>query len=216
MKYICLLFLLLASSVTMADTRYVLDQLLISMRDGPDAEAQSIKTLRTGDVFEVLEEQDDQLHIKLPDGTEGWVRTKYTSQSPPASMALADLQQKFDRVQAANTELKSQLAQIKDELGDMSKTKNQLERQSSKASKDLERLSKVAAKPLELEQLNQELITQNEKLTSENDLLKSEIGEVSQEANRGWFMAGAGVVVLGLAIGLIIPRIRWRRRSSYW
>ena len=32
---------------------------------------------------------------------------------------------------------------------------------------------------------------------------------------RDWFMVGAGVVILGMIIGLIIPRIRWRKKSSW-
>ncbi len=32
---------------------------------------------------------------------------------------------------------------------------------------------------------------------------------------RDWFMVGAGVVLLGIIVGLIIPRIRWRKKSSW-
>jgi SH3 domain protein len=28
-------------------------------------------------------------------------------------------------------------------------------------------------------------------------------------------MVGAGVIILGMIIGLIIPRIRWRKKSSW-
>jgi SH3 domain protein len=32
---------------------------------------------------------------------------------------------------------------------------------------------------------------------------------------RDWFMVGAAVVLLGILVGLIIPRIRWRKKSSW-
>ena len=32
---------------------------------------------------------------------------------------------------------------------------------------------------------------------------------------RDWFMVGAAVVLLGIIIGLIIPKIRFRKKSSW-
>jgi SH3 domain protein len=32
---------------------------------------------------------------------------------------------------------------------------------------------------------------------------------------RDWFMVGAAVILLGIIVGLIIPKIRFRKKSSY-
>ncbi|MEO5573569.1 MAG: SH3 domain-containing protein [Gammaproteobacteria bacterium] len=43
-------------------------------------------------------------------------------------------------------------------------------------------------------------------LQSTNKLLKD-------QSTRNWFLTGAGVLLLGFIIGLIVPKIRWRRKS---
>jgi len=49
---------------------------------------------------------------------------------------------------------------------------------------------------------------QSQSLLQENQSLKDRTA-------RDWFMVGAGVILLGMIIGLIIPRIRWRKKSSW-
>ncbi|MCC6161084.1 MAG: hypothetical protein IT526_02405, partial [Nitrosomonas sp.] len=52
--------------------------------------------------------------------------------------------------------------------------------------------------------------------------LKTRLGQLEQEnhalgaeVEREWFYAGALVLFAGLFLGLIIPRIQWRKRSRY-
>jgi SH3 domain protein len=39
--------------------------------------------------------------------------------------------------------------------------------------------------------------------------------ELSDQGRRSWFIAGAAVLASGLALGLILPRIRWKKKSSW-
>ena len=45
--------------------------------------------------------------------------------------------------------------------------------------------------------------------------LQQENENLKDRTARDWFMVGAGVVLLGIIVGLIIPRIRWRKKSSW-
>jgi SH3 domain protein len=45
--------------------------------------------------------------------------------------------------------------------------------------------------------------------------LQQENAGLKDRTARDWFMVGAGVVLLGILAGLFIPRIRWRRKSSW-
>ena len=49
----------------------------------------------------------------------------------------------------------------------------------------------------------------------EQQTLAQENETLRDRTARDWFMVGAGVVVLGILIGLILPRLRIRRRSSW-
>ncbi len=47
----------------------------------------------------------------------------------------------------------------------------------------------------------------------EMELMREKNMLLKDESNRHWFLTGAGVFLLGFIIGLIVPRIRWRRKS---
>jgi len=69
----------------------------------------------------------------------------------------------------------------------------------------------VASSTEALEDTGRRLSESNE----EGDLLKIEIDQVRSGSSRDWFFAGAGVLLAGILVGLIAPRLRRRRRSSW-
>jgi SH3 domain protein len=74
---------------------------------------------------------------------------------------------------------------------------------------------RVSAASLELDQANRELRTRVAATDQENARLRGEIDDLKRNTQRDWFLAGAGVLLLGLVLGLVLPRIRWRRRSGW-
>ena len=46
-------------------------------------------------------------------------------------------------------------------------------------------------------------------------ILEEENRQLTAQSNRTWFLTGAGVLFGGVLLGLILPRIRWQRRSRY-
>jgi SH3 domain protein len=46
-------------------------------------------------------------------------------------------------------------------------------------------------------------------------MLEQENRELGSQTTRYWFMSGGAVLVVGLILGLWLPRIRWQRRSRY-
>jgi SH3 domain protein len=47
------------------------------------------------------------------------------------------------------------------------------------------------------------------------DTLEQENRALSSQTTRYWFMAGALVLLVGILLGIWLPRIRWQRRSRY-
>ena len=87
--------------------------------------------------------------------------------------------------------------------------------QNRKLLEELESLRRKAARPIEISRRNtvlqKQLDEEREKirqLGNENQLLK-------EETKRNWFLTGAVVTLGSLFLGLIIPRIPWRKRRSW-
>jgi SH3 domain protein len=88
-----------------------------------------------------------------------------------------------------------------------------LEAQLAQARGELAELRQVAAEPVAVAEENQglrkALLDEQEKTRR----LADEVRDLRDRSLKEWFMIGAGVSLGSLFLGLIIPRIRWRRRG---
>jgi len=110
MRYLTILsiLLVLASSVfappAAAETRYVVDELVITLRLGKSTDHKILKNLKTGTPFEVLED-DDKTYIKVrtPDGLEGYVLRQYVSPEIPKKQVI-------EKLEGLNTSLQKKIS----------------------------------------------------------------------------------------------------------
>ena len=82
--------LLAATAVAHAETLYVIETVVVNVNSAPDATGERVGTIKSGDSVEVIERQNDQIHVHLANGTEGWVRKSYLSTDEPLVKRLAE------------------------------------------------------------------------------------------------------------------------------
>ena len=80
---------------------------------------------------------------------------------------------------------------------------------------ELVRLNEVAKKPIILDKQNKELLEKNVTLEKDLQRLTQENHSLKDRSQREWFIAGALVLFGGIILGLIIPKLR-RRKTSSW
>ena len=213
---ICSLFLVLSPALVFARTAYVSDQLVITLRTGQGNSFQIVKTLSSGTRLEVLEETDTgYTRVRTADGTEGWVRTQYLSNEPTANEQLAITKAQLAKLQEKNTTLSAQLANLQKDNRQLSSQVSDLSKQSKQAETDLNRLNQVAAKPILLDKENRELKEKTISLSNQLHLLKQENQLLKDRTDREWFIAGAGVLLGGILLGILAPRLRRRKKDSW-
>lgn len=218
MKRLALFLLVLALPVLIqaAETRYVTDHLIITLRSGQGSQYQIIKTLPSGTPLEVLETTDSGYsRVRTPDGAEGWVVSRYLSEEPIARDRLAKAMKQLERLQIRNRKLKSQLAELRKQTAELQAEHDRLRNENTRLTSELKHLREVAAKPAELEEQNHTLKQQNVSLEKELQLVRQENQALQNSTQREWFIAGAGVLLGGILLGLILPRIRWRRKNTW-
>jgi len=64
----------------------------------------------SGEPVEVLERQGDQIHVHLPNGTEGWVRKGYLSAEEPLQHRLTERNGEVERLKQDVAKLEGELA----------------------------------------------------------------------------------------------------------
>lgn len=105
--------LLLSAPAVRAETLYVIEQLVVSVTSAPDASGEKVGSLHSGDAVEVLDRQGDQIHVRLGNGTEGWVRKSYLSADQPLQHRLSERTAEVDRLKQDVTRLETELAAVR-------------------------------------------------------------------------------------------------------
>ena len=205
------------TQVAYAETQYVSDQLRITLRSGQGNQFAIIRALESGVKLEVIEQTDTgYTQVKLEDGTEGWVRSQYLIDEPIAKHKLLRAEAKLEKLSASLANLKAERNKLREENKSLSATKDELTGENKDISDRIKYLSEVAAKPqLELEKSNSALQQSNIELEKSLQRLDQENQVLRDRSQREWFIAGAGVLLGGMLLGLIFPKIRWKRKSAW-
>ena len=211
------LFFLFSIGEAQAVTKYVSDHLIITVRSGQGNQNKIIKTITTGTKMEVLEELPDigYARVTLEDGTEGWVRTQYLSDTPAAKDLLAKLEKRYEQLKEKAKASDDELKTVKAELAKLNRENDKVSKEYKEAQDRMSHINEVAAKPILLDKENRELKEKNVSLTNEMQLVSQENQILKDRSDRDWFIAGGGVMVLGILLGLVLPKLRSNKKNSW-
>jgi SH3 domain protein len=210
------LILCCVSSIAAAKTGYISDEMIVTIRSGQGNHTPIIKTVKSGERIEVLEETTTGYsRIKAADGTEGWVRTQFLADEPVAAQKLAKLQDKFTQLDSSNQSLKKDNKELHADKAKLEESVAKLQTELAAAQKELSHLGKVASNPIQLDKENKELHDKFSTMSNELEMLRNEHQVVKDRSRQNWFMAGAGVIILGMFIGLMLPKLRFKRKDRW-
>ena len=212
-----LLSALLFTTAASAESAWVSDEFEITLRSGPSTSNAIELMLNSGTELEVLERDAESGYsrVRTGGGTEGWVLTRYLMNEPAAREQLARLTSQLTSEASRGTSLNSQLGAIRSEYDTATNRIETLERDKSGLEEELAEIKRTAANILAINNQNKQL---REQLAAEEirvATLEQENRELTSQTTRYWFMSGALVLVVGMVLGLWLPRIRWQRRSRY-
>ena len=83
-------FLVLLPLMAAAGTAYVTDNLRLGLHIAENTSDRPFRTLESGQPMEVLLRAGNYANVRLPDGTEGWVKTGYLVDEKPAKLIVAE------------------------------------------------------------------------------------------------------------------------------
>jgi len=210
---------LLAFSLPMwahAQTQYVSDKLVIMLRSGQGNQYQILKALPSGSKLTVLEEEvNGYTRVETEEGLEGWVRSQYLIDEPIALYKLERTDKKLARVAEQNKLLRIELDELKKNSSLLDAERKDYINKFNTSSAELKRLTQVAAKPILMDKQNRDLKQSNVSLEKDLQLMQQENQVLKDRSQREWFITGAVVLLGGIILGLIIPKIRWQKKSSW-
>ncbi|MDH5228539.1 MAG: TIGR04211 family SH3 domain-containing protein [Gammaproteobacteria bacterium] len=198
-------------------TLYVSDEFEITMRTGPGTDRKILKNLRSGSKVIEIEAFPDSGYslVRTEDGIEGYALSRYLMSQAAAKDRLITAQNRIKNLRSKIKELKDQLASLETDKNGLSKESTQLSQTKEKLEKELETIRRVSTNQIALYEENEELKGQVLNLRREIQTVEQENTQLLDRSARDWFMIGAGVCVIGIILGLVLPNIRFRRKQSW-
>ena len=103
--------LMLLPLLAAAETGYVTDRLMLGLHEAADTSDRPFRSLESGTEFEILSRDRLYAHVRLPDGTEGYVKAAYVVYEPPAKLIVNQTQAEVERLTTELNEAKAAFAE---------------------------------------------------------------------------------------------------------
>jgi SH3 domain protein len=220
MRRVILILLLLAftAAPALAQTRYVSDELVVLLRQGQSEKYKILKMLKANTPLEVLQEEEEYLLVRTPDGTEGYVLKQYITTETPKPIIIARLEKEREKLRGQLKQLETRQAELQAELANASKDRSagetqvtELRRELTKVQGEYSALQEKSAAVIEISADRDRLEAQNAELTAEVERLRQDNEEMLFTGVIKWFLAGGGVFLVGWIIG----KVSRRKKKGY-
>jgi SH3 domain protein len=208
---------LILSSNAIAETRYVSDTLEITLRSGKGTNFGITRMLRSGTPVEVLavDKKSGYTQVRTKSGKEGWVLSRFLMNGRAARERLATAEKNLAERELENRKLTTAMTTLTEEKSGLETNLQELEGQSRGVNQELSEIKRTASSALAIDSENKELKGRMVSLERQLQTVQQENEALKDRTARDWFMVGAAVILLGIIVGLIIPKIRFRKKSSW-
>ena len=207
-----LLTLCLFATTIQAETMYISDKLKITLRSGPSTENKILAVLESGQIVEVITPGDVWTQVKMANGKDGWVLSRYLTPNATHNLRLERLQGKHKNLMAQaaalieeNNRLKAESKQFKTEF-------ETTQKQLQKTSTEFETLKSEASEFVTLKANYERVVSELAEQTEKAQKFEEQVTKMEMNYAIKWFLAGSAVLIVGFLIGFSTKR--QRRRPS--
>jgi len=216
-NHILLALLILSPLISSAETtRYVSDQLEITMRNGQGVKFAIIRVLTSGDPLALIEAgSSGYSKVRTIEGAEGWVLTRYLMNTPSARNLVTDSEQKVVNLELELAETKEELQNLSTKVTTSDSESMTMKETSQRFKKELDSLKVTASSSIALSNENIQLKEKIQQTDIRMQGLVLENTAMKNSESQSWFLTGVAVLLGGIILGLILPRLRLQRKNSW-
>ncbi len=207
-----LLILCLFATSIQAETMYISDNLKITLRSGPSTGNKIIAVLESGQIVEVVNPGEEWTQVKMANGKEGWVLSRYLTPSATHNLRLERLQSKHKNLTAQAAALIEENNRLKSENKEFRSEFETTQKQLQKTSTEFETLKSEASEYVSLKANYERVAAQLAEQTEKAQKLDEQVSKMEMNYAIKWFLAGSAVLIVGFLIGFSTKR--QRRRPS--
>lgn len=215
---ISVLIALSTIAAAQAKTVWVDDQLYLPVRSGAGSQYRIIENaVPSGTRLEVIETSNSgYTRIRTPKGTDGWVSSQYLTDTPIAADRLESVTNQLEQTKSELSSLKAQLSEVSSERDTLSSAESELSTRTQELQQELQRIKSIASDSINLERRNRELLEENQKIRNDLEILTAENEHLEASKESDFMLVGAGLVLGGVLLALIIPLLKPSKKTDNW
>jgi len=195
-----------------AATMYVTDSIDIMVRGGPSVEHKIITTLKSNSLVEVLEQDQQWTKISLPNGSEGYVMTRYLTEERPAALMASELEEKLRPLEQEVGTLREEKQRLEDLVSEQSATMQDQGQKLAALREEYEEWKNSARDHISLKQAKDSIEGELAGLEQKYANLAAAHARLTDRKDTLFMLSGGGLLFVGLIVGFVMGRILVRRR----
>jgi SH3 domain protein len=217
-RLILLILLAVATAQATAETRYVTDQLEITLRSGESLKHRIVRMLPSGTALEVLSSNSGTGYsrVRTEDGVTGYALTRHLLEEPAARERLVAVEAELAELKRAPDQLAAQLQEVRARYEALLREHEATTGEKERLEQELATIRHASANVVRITEERSELRRSVADLTRQVADLEQQNRDLGNQTTQRWFLIGAGVVAGGILLGLILPHLRFQRRKSSW
>ncbi|MCV6614529.1 MAG: TIGR04211 family SH3 domain-containing protein [Cellvibrionaceae bacterium] len=196
---------------------WISDVFYVPVRKGPTSGHSILhRGLKSGTKLRYIDANEQWTQVETDEGIVGWIPNQYVSDTPIAAIRLEMAKRQAERSKDQAGKASEQLQKLEQENQQLRAQLTDSEQGVSSLSSELSQIKQISASAIDLNNNYQQLAKDHQLLQTELDVAKAENERLKKESSQKWFMYGAGAVLLGVLIAMIVPAIRPTKRRSEW
>ncbi len=196
--------------VAAAQTMYVSEDFEITMRTGPAANRKILALLPAGSTVEMVEKGKDWSRVRIPDGREGWVLTRYLTRTIPIAIKLKQLETRYAEVVERNKLLEEKVAELGTESRATGSELEQTQAELDRVKTAYETLKTESADFFKLRASYEKNVKDLEAAQQAAEMFESDRNRLANSQLTEGILYGGGLVIFGFIAGWILKRPKQR------
>lgn len=197
----------------LASSLYVAPTAEIAIRRGQGTEYKIVAMVKDGAKVDVIEETGYYKKVRLASGKEGWMLGRFLSPDPPLDSVVEKLRGEKSKWQEKTSAVNLKIEELTLTLNTTQEELNNLRLEREELGEDYATLQRDTADVVQIKQDLERTAGENGTLLEKLAVVEEQYNALKKDSNMYWFLAGAGVLVVGIILGKM-PGPSRRRKSS--
>jgi SH3 domain protein len=212
-----LVYLCVSNPLYAQGTEYITDVFEVTMRSGTSTSNSIVRMLGSGEAVTVLEEDLVSKYklVETSDGKQGYVLSRFLMEKPAAKQTLQRLEVNFEQQRQRLQTQATEVTELKQMLEQEKSDNDALQSTLQSTEQELTQIRTAAQDTLNIQEQNKQLQTVVKQLTQEKAQLDETNAELSDSTQLDWFVRGGVVSLIAFVIGIVVTRIRWKKKDSW-